>query len=40
MHLAKTVFEEPILVAAATIDHFLASRDPDYDPKRPVRSIC
>jgi mono/diheme cytochrome c family protein len=38
MHLAKTVFEEPNLGGGGNyIDHFLASKDPDYDPKRPVR---
>jgi mono/diheme cytochrome c family protein len=38
MHLARTVFEEPNLGGGGNyIDHFLASKDPDYDPKRPVR---
>jgi hypothetical protein len=38
MHLAKTIFEEPNLGGGGNyIDHFLASKDPDYDPKRPVR---
>jgi len=38
MHLAKTVFEEPNLGGGGNyIDHFLASKDPDYDPKRPAR---
>ena len=38
MHLAKTVFEEPNLGGGGNyIDKFLASKDPDYDPKRPVR---
>ena len=38
MHLAKTVFEEPNLGGGGNfIDRFLASKDPDYDPKRPAR---
>jgi mono/diheme cytochrome c family protein len=38
MHLANTVFEEPTLRGGGNyIDHFLASKDPDYDPKRPAR---
>jgi hypothetical protein len=38
MHLVKTVFEEPNLGGGGNyIDHFLASKDPDYDPKRPAR---
>jgi mono/diheme cytochrome c family protein len=38
MHLAKTVFEEPNVGGGGNyIDHFLASKDADYDPKRPAR---
>jgi CxxC motif-containing protein (DUF1111 family) len=38
MHLAKTVFEEPNLGGGGNyLDHFLASKDPDYDPKRPAK---
>jgi cytochrome c553 len=38
MHLAKTVFEEPSLAGGGNyIDKFLASKDPDYDPKRPAK---
>ena len=38
MHLTKTVFEEPTLGGGGNyIDRFLASKDPDYDPKRPAR---
>ncbi|HEX7798480.1 MAG TPA: di-heme oxidoredictase family protein [Vicinamibacterales bacterium] len=38
MHLANTVFEEPTLRGGGNyIDQFLAGKDPDYDPKRPVR---
>jgi CxxC motif-containing protein (DUF1111 family) len=38
MHLAKTVFEEPTLAGGGSyVDHFLASKDPNYDPKRPAR---
>ena len=38
LHLSKTVFEEPNLGGGGNyIDRFLASKDPDYDPKRPAR---
>jgi CxxC motif-containing protein (DUF1111 family) len=38
MHLTKTVFEEPTLDGGGNyLDRFLASKDPDYDPKRPAR---
>jgi CxxC motif-containing protein (DUF1111 family) len=38
MHLARTVYEEPTLAGGGNyIDHFLMSKDPDYDPKRPAR---
>lgn len=38
MRLSNTVFEEPTLRGGGNyIDGFLASKDPDYDPKRPVR---
>jgi len=38
MHLANTVFEEPTKRGGGHyLDGFLASKDPDYDPARPVR---
>jgi CxxC motif-containing protein (DUF1111 family) len=38
LHLENTVFEEPTSAGGGNyLDHFLASKDPDYDPKRPVR---
>ncbi len=38
MRLAKTVFEEPTLAGGGNyVDRFLVGKDPDYDPKRPVR---
>ncbi len=38
MHLSNTVFEEPSLGGGGNfMDHFLASKDPDYDPKRPAK---
>lgn len=38
MRLAGTVFEEPTLAGGGQyLDRFLAGKDPDYDPKRPVR---
>jgi CxxC motif-containing protein (DUF1111 family) len=38
MHLDNTVFEEPTSASGGSyLDHFLASKDPDYDPKRPVK---
>jgi hypothetical protein len=38
MRLAKTVFEEPNLGGGGNyIDRFLASKDADYDPKRPAK---
>jgi mono/diheme cytochrome c family protein len=37
LHLRNTVFEEPTGRAqGAYMDHFLAGRDPAYDPQRPV----
>jgi CxxC motif-containing protein (DUF1111 family) len=37
MHLKKTVFEEPTLGGGGNfIDRFLASKDANYDPKRPA----
>ena len=38
MRLKSTVFEEPTLAGGGNyFDKFLASKDPDYDPKRPVK---
>jgi hypothetical protein len=38
MHLTNTVFEEPTNRGNGHyLDHFLASKDSDYDPARPVR---
>jgi hypothetical protein len=38
MHLSNTVFEEPTLRGnGAYFDGFLASKSPDYDPKRAVK---
>src|SRR5262245_15492348 len=38
MRLKSTVFEEPTLAGGGNyMDRFLASKDPDYDPKRPVK---
>jgi len=38
MHLASTVFEEPTAGGNGNYyDRFLASKDPGYDPERPVR---
>jgi CxxC motif-containing protein (DUF1111 family) len=38
MRLANTVFEEPTNRGGGNyVDRFLAGKDPDYDPKRPVR---
>lgn len=38
MRLANTVFEEPTSRGGGQyLDAFLASKDPDYDPKRPAR---
>jgi hypothetical protein len=38
MRIKSTIFEEPTLAGGGNyIDQFLASKDPDYDPKRPVK---
>ena len=38
MRLKSTIFEEPTLRGGGNyVDQFLASKDPDYDPKRPVK---
>jgi hypothetical protein len=38
MRLKSTIFEEPTLRGGGNyIDQFLASKDPNYDPKRPVK---
>jgi hypothetical protein len=38
MRIKSTIFEEPTLAGGGNyLDQFLASKDPDYDPKRPVK---
>jgi mono/diheme cytochrome c family protein len=38
MRLASTIFEEPTLRGGGNyVDHFLAGKDPNYDPSRPAR---
>ncbi len=38
MPIKSTIFEEPTLAGGGNyMDHFLASKDPNYDPKRPVK---